>query len=172
METIAVYWEPKIKTYGFQEARDQALLRIDFRAEQMALWGSRIDQMGELGLGFHLVLLHYSPDREFTMSLIFERQWEDRVLMHMRKAMPRNISDSVHIKSPVELMFFHGPHFADRYGIADSVFSTLAGGGIPVLAAACSGAAVYLVFPEKTAQKASALLAEAFEVPQAVGRKA
>jgi aspartokinase len=71
----------------------------------------------------------------------------------------------IYLSSPVELISFQGPHFADRYGIADSAIKALDNQGIPILIAACSGAAVYLVLPENKLHEARPLLAEAFEVP-------
>ena len=59
----------------------------------------------------------------------------------------------------------YGPHFGDRYGIADSVFRTLTANSVPILAAGCSGSAVYLVLPQGRAQDARQFLSEAFEVP-------
>ncbi len=47
--------------------------------------------------------------------------------------------------SNVEMISFYGPHFQDRYGIADRVFSTLQGKGYPLLASGCTGTSVHLV---------------------------
>jgi aspartokinase len=167
VETIAVYWEPKAKTYGFQEALDQSLLEMEFRAEQMADLGSGVEQMGEVGAGFRLALAQYLGEQGFKMYLVFERQLEDKILEQMKRIFPQDALDAARVISPVELIFFHGPHFGDRYGIAESVFRALAGRGIPVLAAGCSGSAVYLVLPDGMARRARVFLAETFEVPQA-----
>jgi aspartokinase len=168
VETIAVYWEPKIKTYGFQEVLDQSLLEIEFEGMQMAAWGSGFEQMGEAGVGFRLVLAHYLGNRGFRMHLVFERQWEDKIPELIKRIFSQNTLDAVRITSPVEVIFFHGPHFGDRYGIADSVFKALARKDVPVLAAGFSGSSVYLVLPGGTVQRARMLLEEAFEVPQTI----
>ncbi len=70
-----------------------------------------------------------------------------------------------HLTSPVELISFHGPHFGDRYGIAYSAFKALDDQEVRILIAACSGAAVYIVMPQKKLQEARLFLAEAFEAP-------
>ena len=40
METIAVYWEPKPKTYGFKEVIDLSLMNIEIRPEENVPMGS------------------------------------------------------------------------------------------------------------------------------------
>ena len=65
----------------------------------------------------------------------------------------------------MELISFQGPHFGDRYGIADTAFKALDGQKVPVLITVFAGAAVYIVLPEKKLQDARPLLMEAFEVP-------
>ena len=69
------------------------------------------------------------------------------------------------IDSPVELIYFQGPHFGDRYGIADAAFRALA--GQEVLAAGFSGASVYIVVADKQAQATIECLSEAFITPAA-----
>ncbi len=49
------------------------------------------------------------------------------------------------IDQAVELVSFQGPHFGDRYGIADAALNALAVQGVPLLALACTGASVYLI---------------------------
>ena len=63
------------------------------------------------------------------------------------------------------MISFQGPHFGDRYGIADTAFKALARQGVPILITVCSGAALYIVLPENKLHEARPLLAEAFEVP-------
>ena len=64
------------------------------------------------------------------------------------------------------MIHFQGPHFGDRYGILDIALDALSGGGIPVLAAACTGASISLILSEKMAEPARALLEEVYEIPK------
>ena len=91
--------------------------------------------------------------------------WADSVLSHIDKRIDPESEKYFHLTSPVELISFQGPHFGDRYGIAYSAFKALDDQGVPILIAVCSGAAVYIVLPEKKLQDARPLLLEAFEVP-------
>jgi hypothetical protein len=68
--------------------------------------------------------------------------------------------------SPAEIVFFQGPHFGDRYGIADVAVAALAGGGVQMMAVVCSGACIYIVLPEGKSEEAVLILAETFEIPK------
>ena len=69
------------------------------------------------------------------------------------------------VEAPVELIYFQGPHFGDRYGIADAALGALADAKVPLRAMACSGASVYIVVPEGFARQAGKALSQAFIVP-------
>ena len=168
MQTIAVYREPKIKTYGFQEDTDLSLLELAFKPGQLSEWGLGIHEIGDFGVRFELVLIQYLAERGLRVYLFFKRKWEDKVITHIRRIIRKGAEETFYVTSPVELIYFYGPHFGDRYGIADVAFEALNRKAIPVLAAVCSGSAIYLVFPERMAQEARTLLAETFEVPQTI----
>ena len=165
METIAVYWEPKPKTYGFKEVFDLSLVTIEIKPEKMIQWGLWLIKLADLNIGFHLILAKYSTDRELRLYILLEKLWVDSLLSYFNKKINLDSEKDFYLRSPVELISFQGPHFADRYGIADSAFKALNNQGIPILIAACSGAAVYIVLPENKLHEARFFLSEAFEVP-------
>lgn len=165
METIAVYWEPKPKTYGFREVTHLALLNIVIKPEKMAQWGLWFLKLADLDIGFHLVMAKHSNHQELRFYVLLEKRWADKVLSYIGKGIDPEFEKDFDLTSPVELISFQGPHFGDRYGIADAAFTALDGQGIPILIAVCSGAAVYIVLPEKKLAAAKSVLAEAFEVP-------
>ena len=165
METIAVYWEPKPKTYGFKEVIDLSLLNIEIRPGKMHQWGLWLMELADLNIGFHLILAKYSTRQKFRLYILLEKFVADKVLSHIDKRIDPESEKYFHLTSPVELISFQGPHFGDRYGIADSAFKALDGQGVPVLITVCSGAAVYIVLPENKLHEARSLLLEAFVVP-------
>jgi aspartokinase len=165
VETIAVYWEPKPKTYGFKEVFDLSLMTIEIKPEKVIQWGLWLMELADLNIGFYLILAKYSIDRELRLYILLEKLWADSVLSYIGKKINLASEKVYCLRSPVELISFQGPHFADRYGIADSAFKALDNKKIPILIAACSGAAVYIVLPENKLNEARPLLTEAFEVP-------
>jgi aspartokinase len=165
VETIAVYWEPKPKIYGFREVTDLSLLSIAVKAEKMAQWGLWFLELADLDIDFHLILAKYSNHKQLRLYILLEKLWADNVLSYIGKRIAFEPEKDFMLTSPVELISFQGPHFGDRYGIAHTAFKALDDQGIPILVAACSGAAVYIVLPEKKLQEARPLLAEVFETP-------
>lgn len=165
METIAVYWEQKPKIYGFKEVLDLSLINIAIQPKKISQWGVWLMELADLNIGFHLILAKYSVHRELRLYILLEKPWADSVLSHIGKKINFDSEIDFHLTHQLELICFQGPHFGDRYGIADTAFKALDDQGIPILIAACSGATVYLVLPEKKLHEARPLLAEAFEVP-------
>jgi aspartokinase len=165
METFAVYWEPKPKTYGFKEVVDLSLMNIEIKPEEMGQWGLWLMELADLNIGFHLILAKYSTHQKLRLYILLEKFVADIVLSHIDKRIDPEPEKYFHLTSPVELISFQGPHFGDRYGIAYSAFKALDDRGVPILISACSGAAVYIVLPEKKLQEARSLLSEAFVVP-------
>ena len=80
METIAVYWEPKPKTYGFREVAHLSLLSIAVKPEKMAQWGRCFLELADLDIEFHLILAKYSDSRELRLYVLLENILTDKVL--------------------------------------------------------------------------------------------
>jgi hypothetical protein len=166
METIAIYWEPKIKTYGLQELTDLCLLELDFKPEIMSDWGLEIQAMADLGIQFELVLLQYAKEASFRLYLLVKRVWEEPIATFINRGSRMKDGVKFGITSPVELIYFYGPHFGDRYGIADAAFKTLINKTVPAIVSVCSGSVIYLVLQEGMAREARISLSEVFEVPR------
>ena len=164
METIAVYWESKIKTYGFKDVLDLSLLELGFQSGRLPEWGLGLYDMGDFGIRFELVLAQHG-EKGMQVYLLFKRQWEKTLINHITKRIRKECGEAYHLTSPVELVYFFGPHFGERYGVAESTFRPLTRNAIPILSAGFSGSAVYLVLPEGMAQAAKVVLAETFETP-------
>jgi len=167
LETVAVYCEPKLKTYGFKKATDLSLLSWVADAKWTAACGQIFRKLGASGLKFRLVTARGSENGRITIHLLIDSGMETAVrsqFEHMSEPILEN-DEGIHWVSPVEMLFFHGPHYGDRYGIVDLVFGVLERESIPVILWACSASSIYLVLPHKTAQHAVAVLSEAIEIP-------
>ena len=114
METIAVYWEPKPKTYGFREVTDLSLMNVEIKPGEMGQWGLWLMELAELNIGFHLILTKYSTHQKLRLYILLERFWADSVLSSIDKRVYLESEKYFQLTSPVELISFHGPHFGDR----------------------------------------------------------
>jgi hypothetical protein len=165
MQTNAVYWERRVKTYGFQSATDLCLLEIKFPIQRITSMGLSLYELGEVPIGFHLVAVQASGSETCRVYLLIRRHSEAQALECVRTVGGVDRKNGVFIVSPLELLHFQGPHYGDRYGIAEAAFRALAFGSVPVPLAACSQSCVCLVLPASSLPKAEMCLAEVFEVP-------
>ena len=154
METIAVYWEPQIRIYGVSTVTGLSLYTVVFPAERMAHWGTVIASLGQAGVTFQLVNLQPLAAGEMQLSLLFTPDGRER---EIRRQFEAGTAESGHgtwrQTSPVELVYLHGPHFQDRYGIAEAAIAPVPAATIPLLASGCSGTSIHLVVPEHCAGK-------------------
>jgi len=166
LETIAVYWEPIIKIYGFLEKTGLCLFRITLAFDQMTACGALIQKI-EAGDGRFLMATGRMLDgKSLQLQLLFEKRAADRYRDELNKLTTCDPRIAFSVDAPVELIYFHGPHFGDRFGIADAAFGALAREKFLVLAAACTGASVYIVVPENTARTAVEILSKKFVMPR------
>jgi hypothetical protein len=73
-------------------------------------------------------------------------------------------------RTAVDLVFFQGPHFGDRYGILDFTIRAL-GADVTLLGTVCATATIYLVLPSGQGRKAKEILHGAFEIPVAAEKE-
>jgi len=165
METVAIYWEARIKTYGFQVVKDLVLCRYAIPADLSAPWDRAVERI-EAGQGrFRLLSAQLGETGDLDALMLCDPDQGDQLASHIVAEMPgaagRRRQDIV----PAELLFFQGPHFGDRFGVADFTYRALADQADSLLAAVFSCASIYLIFPDGGADEAKARLADAFRVP-------
>jgi aspartokinase len=165
VETIAVYWESQIKTYGLNEFDGLAHVQFACPPEQMAPVGQLVREMEEPGMRMLLVVGQAAGDGLLGLGLLIGQQWEKGVMRKLRGLLGEEADSSLHSISPVSLIFLHGPHFGDRYGIADAAVGALTKKGIPIVALGCTASSIYLVMPEDQREAAGRSLKEAFLMP-------
>lgn len=170
METIAVYFESKIRTYGFNLKEELLLCELTVSSESVDRWGVELQSLADVSRLFHLIWAIPSRQATIKFCLLCDAAYEEEIQKIADRLKKLNITHDVKYETPVELIFFQGPHFGDRHGIADFTLKALLGKQIPLKAMACSGAAVYLVFSKNWGVKAKAVLSSAFEIPQTKNR--
>jgi aspartokinase len=161
METIAVYWEPKIRVYGLTTQLGLSLYTLVFPTSRLAYWAGVVESLEAKGRAFELVNLQGVSASTMQLSLLPIAGASDfRSLLEA--GLENEEATSFSVADPVELIYLHGPHFQDRFGIAEAALAPLHRAGIPILAVGCAGTSVYLVIPENTANTAKTHLAETF----------
>ena len=160
METIAVYWEQPIKTYGFQKVTDLVLVEFSYPLKEVTSLGGILSQDA-----FQKVKAEFMLVQEFgeTMSIalcLSEKEHKD-FWVSVAEAAGLTACEYTY---PVGIIYFHGPHFGDRYGIAEATFSALSEADIDIVASGCSASSVFVVLAQDDLARAEDLLSHTFEV--------
>lgn len=160
METIAVYWESRVKTYGFQRIPQVALIELSCPIGTIKSLGEILthDDIQALKAPF---IVAQESDRE--LSFIFCLPEREGKGFHASLEQT-HIPTSHRYLYPVGIIFFHGPHFGDRYGIAEATFSAISKAGIQPIASGCASSSVYLILAQDDLDRAEEVLTKAFEV--------
>lgn len=165
METIAVYCEDKIRTYGIQKRTGLSLCKIRIPVEKFSAWGAELEKTGATGGMLFFATAQVEADRSLQLCLLFEPDMAERFCLNVEKNTDLTGSTPLQIDAPVGLIYFQGPHFGDRYGIADAAFGVLEKNGYTVSASACTGATVCIVLPEQQIPDAEQLFSQTFAGP-------
>ena len=160
METIAVYWEPRIKTYGFQRITDLALIEFSCPLSEIKPLGEILSQ-DDLKILRPKFIIAQVSNHEISFIICLPLKESKDFHTSLEKTSSPTPYKYIH---PVSIIFFHGPHFGDRYGIANATFSSLSKAGLKILASGCSSASVFLVLAQHDIDKAEEILSETFEV--------
>jgi len=160
METIAVYWEKPIKTYGFQKVLDLALVEFSYPLKEIASLGKILSQDALQKVKTEFIVVQEVGETISLTLCLSEKECRDfRVSVAEGPG-----SAPCEYTYPVGIIYFHGPHFGDRYGIAEATFSTLAEAGIEIVASGCSASSVFVVLAQDDVARAENVLTHTFEV--------
>ena len=158
-----MYWESKIRIYGLVKQTRLSLSTIVFPIDKLAYWGRQIALLGSTGRGFEMVSLQPLAHSSMQFCLLLAEN-DQEILPLLEKELIDDDTASLQTVTPVELIYLHGPHFQDRYGIAEAALAPLRRGNIAILATGCSGTSVFLVVHENMAEMAASCLSETFVI--------
>ena len=104
-----------------------------------------------------------SPDAEsIYFAFCFAASYRDAV----KEALGRNLPDvDLFCHGPVSVFFLHGPHFGDRYGIANACVRSLRNADIAPLALSCAVSSVSVVIDGEDSKRSLEALSSSFRIP-------
>ncbi len=174
-EVSAKYVETKVRTYGIGLKTGLTLCSMTIRADVLVDWGERVQMLEHHGLSFAFASAETLPDGLIRLCFLSEGEMIDpeRPIPSIEpngyepliRSVLAGVAEEITVVADVCLISLQGPHFGDRYGIADHAFTALMRGSVPILAAACVGAMIYIVVPKAGKHRSTSLLSEVFETP-------
>ena len=163
VETIAVYWEPKVRIYGMEVMKGLSYLQTD-----STVAGFQDERWNRLIVGrynFRLLTSQFGTNNNLGLEFVIDGEKMSELIDDLQYITESENFSSLKITEHAEMISFHGPHFQDRYGIADLAFSQLLRDNHQLLAAGCTGTSVHLLVSEGAAEKVKSCLAPIFIVP-------
>ncbi len=163
-EVRCSYSEQIITIYGFASQTGLKLWNVSLPVGMTRDFGAFLSNLGELGLKLPFLVSNSAPREEsihFSFALM-ESQQVNAEQAFYRHLPGRDIS----CRGPVSVLFLHGPHFGDRYGIANALVSALRDARIPILALSCAVSSISAVIPGNDLNKAIEVLNSRFQTPK------
>jgi len=168
LETIAVYKEARVKVYGITEKAGLVLVTLSFPANQIEQWGQRVVLLEDHIKRFELVTYHAANKARTEFHLLFAQTPLDSLIDTLKQWIENDQQTTFQLRQPVDILYLHGPHFQDRFGIADVAFNALKQNNIELLVCGCAGTSMYLVTPANRGVTTLKLLTETFLIPTSV----
>jgi aspartokinase len=166
-EVVASYQEKKPKVYALEWYGEQILVQAKLSFADLAVIGEIFAELAPLKalLTFFALSPEYDTDLYSLLfclpaSAVNHAEFIDKRLSTKAK---------IHLK-PVAFFSMNGPHFGDRYGIAENLYSALIQSGVQVLGLNCSIASVSGIVAAEQIQMAIRAIKVSFDVPTIIRR--
>jgi aspartokinase len=164
-EVVASYQERKPKVYGLNYRDNQSLILIRMDARSIGSLGSILKALASPTTS--LSFLASGPDDHGKMNIFFclpksAERFTEKLL--------NTWESDIYIKGVTSVGMFSmtGPHFGDRYGIADELLRALDKSGIDLLAFTCAIASIRGVVPAHQIEAVIRAIKGCFEVPDVI----
>ena len=165
-ETVAQYVEARIRTYGIAVKTGLKLCRIDFHSHEQVLLGRALEGLAADKAGFAYICANRTADGQGHLAVALDPGQTPADAPDIAAYLaPALCSSRLEIRENVEMLCFHGPHFGDRYGIADKALGCLINAGVPVWLAGCVGATVSIIVPPGMGEPGVEALSTTFDRP-------
>jgi aspartokinase len=166
VETIAVYREERVKVYGISRREELGLAIVSFPPQYWGTLGEQLERVAASVGPFEMVTGQAVGETVFELQLLLPGAAVPELITRL-ECHPgiKEAGATWRTVTPVTMLYLHGPHFQERYGIAETAFAALAAGGIEILIAGCAGTSMCLVTPGHQGDQGLQNLQETFLIP-------
>jgi len=167
-EVVASYQERKPKVYALEWEGEQDLLQVKIKKDNLQAVGEAFKGLSQLD--FPLTFLITTPSKEdAATNLLFCIPHSDMPeSAEILKGLP---DGTVGPRVPRVASFsMNGPHFGDRYGIANELLTTLEEVPVRLLGLSCSIASISGVVPAEQIHSTLLAIQRCFEVPSVTNK--
>lgn len=163
VETVAVYWEPRIRIYGMDIQHGLSLLQVECDPE--AFTHDQWLQLGAQQEKFRLLVTQAGQEQKRRCMFLIQQDYHSAIRAAITGLQGKNFRSRLIAEEQADMVSFHGPHFHDRYGIAELTYSSLHTSGCRLLVSGCTGTSVNVVVAGGQAEAAAECLRQVCIVP-------
>lgn len=165
-KVVADYQEKVVKVYWILPQPDLDLWGMSVSSTDiLAGFADALLDLGDLGLKIPFtVALPGLGGKEFLLS--FSTAGPPERGAEIRRILTKHLPGLRPIRlTPVAGVFLHGPHFGDRYGIAQVLTEALEGAHINLLALSCTISTISVIIRQQELAAAQLILGQTFAAP-------
>ena len=161
-EVVASYQEKAPRIYCLNRLEDLDLWEVAVPSSQaLASLAQIFFAMGEQGARLPFLVALPGPAEELILAFCLPASVPQQIESLLNQTAALRVSR----QSPTAAFFTHGPHFGDRYGIANLLAASLDEAKVPLLALSCAISSLSVVVPQEDAPRAAAALEATFGAP-------
>jgi aspartokinase len=157
---IASYQEKIIRIYDIIQQGELDLWSLVVDQSGVAQLARAMIDLGQLGIRMPFVIAVLSPENRLVFNFCFPGE-KDAQIRETFSAQLGNTALARH--SQVEALYIHGPHFGDRYGIANTLVRALERGGVSLLALGCAVSSISVIIRKEDLGQAVQVLEATFQ---------
>ncbi|MCX5890442.1 MAG: hypothetical protein NTY36_13495 [Deltaproteobacteria bacterium] len=169
-KVVATYQEKVIKVYWIVPQPDLDLWGMNVSSTDiLAGFADALQELGDLGWQIpFLVAIPGLGNREFLLSFSTAAGPREERGSEIRRILKKYLPDLRPMRlTPVAGIFLHGPHFGDRYGIAQTLMEALERAHVSLLALSCTISSISLIIRQHELAAAQLVLTNTFAAPVA-----
>jgi len=165
MESIAIYWEKQVKVYGIILQGHLTLVAIKFTEDSTFGWHNLLTHLETNPLEFELLASVPDGGDDHVLSLILNQDQLHAFQTSLAARKEKQQSSFTVSYNKVDMIYLHGPHFQERFGILARALDPLYEKDIEPVITGCVGNSMYIVVPEGLGIKCAEILQNTFEIP-------
>ena len=143
---IASYQEKVIRIYDIVQHSDLDLWSLIVDQRAFPELGTALMALGQWQIRMPFVIALPTLENRLVFTFCFPKEQET----HIRETLSSHLSNNVLTRhSQVAALHIHGPHFGDRYGIANTMIRALESSGVSLLAMGCTVSSISVIVREE-----------------------
>ena len=165
METIAIYWEKQVKVYGIILKSGLTLVRFQRGTKDFLPWHTLLTCFESNSVKFELIISAPDHKSESILTLVLDSDQFLILQKSLENIQRKGQSSFALTYKKIDLIYLHGPHFQERFGIFSKAIEPLESHHVETTLTGCAGNSMYIAVPEGQGQKSNEILHNTFHIP-------